>query len=197
MSLGSLVPVVPISLYAKPSPLRDVLTYYKPGRETFRPQFGVLLADLVDRFLRIHGDDLSMHLGGWSDIVVVPSTHRTGAHPLEPVLSTAGVSTARGYVRSTGVRGKHRSFGRPLFTADSGKVIGRRILLVEDVYVTGARSQSCAQALVAAGADVAGLLVLGRRVNPDHDRLSQLFWESQSIGARPLEESHEWLRSGR
>src|SRR4051794_16556120 len=36
-SLGNLVPVVPISLYAKPSELRNLLTYYKPGREHLVP----------------------------------------------------------------------------------------------------------------------------------------------------------------
>jgi len=195
-ALGTLTPVVPIALYTKPSPLRDVLTYYKPGREVFEPRFRALLGDLIRRFFTAHGSNLEHHLGGWTDIVVVPSTYRTGEHPLREVLQTVGVINRSGLVQGVGLPGRHRTYEPDLFRVDSVRASRRRVLLIEDVYVTGARSQSCATALRSAGADVAGIVAVGRRVNPNHDELSAQHWSRHAELSPSLDRSHAWLRSG-
>ena len=43
-----------------------------------------------------------------------------------------------------------------------------RALILDDTWTTGARAQSLAHALKIAGAESAGIVVLGRHVNPDH-----------------------------
>lgn len=191
--LGALTPIVPISLYARPSILRDMLSFYKPGRETFEPSYGSLLAEVVARFMWFHGQALQKYLGGWTDATVVPSTHRSTRHPLEFVADRAGLATTANLVESSGKRGVHRVYDRELFRADKRKVGGARVLLIEDVYVSGARSQSASIALRDAGATVAGVVAIGRRINPSHDAISSEYWDQQRRAARPLSDSHEWL----
>lgn len=78
--LGALATVVPISLYAKPSPLRDILTYYKPGREVFQPRFVELLSHLLKTFLGsrlLELSDLNTSVdGATSQSSPQPSTER-------------------------------------------------------------------------------------------------------------------------
>ena len=59
------------------------------------------------------------------------------------------------------------------------RVAGRRVVLLDDTYVSGARSQSAAAGLRRAGAASVVVVVLGRVVRPDrvpahHDFLSRL-----------------------
>ncbi|HEY0404014.1 MAG TPA: hypothetical protein VGD09_18505 [Blastococcus sp.] len=46
-----------------------------------------------------------------------------------------------------------------------GSSLPKQVLLVADVYITGARVNSAAYALRANGVEVAGFLVMARRVN--------------------------------
>ena len=43
---------------------------------------------------------------------------------------------------------------------------GERVLLVDDIWTTGARAQTAAAALLAAGASTVAALVIGRFINP-------------------------------
>jgi orotate phosphoribosyltransferase len=69
--------------------------------------------------------------------------------------------------------------------SDSGfdvaeNVTGKKLLLLDDVYTTGSRSQSAASALTAAGANIVGIMVIGRRVNPDYSEDAMRVWARQS-----------------
>ncbi len=173
--------VVPMSLYCKPSPMRDRLTYYKDPEAPEHNDLPGEVAAIVDRYFYEHGDELRERTGGWEATCVVPSKSRQPPHPFEQALSAFGPS----YVevpevlleRHTGEVG-HRKLSDDAFrpTCD---VRGARMLILEDVYTTGARSQSAASALTLAGAEVVAIVVVARRVNPGWTEGVQALWDRQ------------------
>ncbi len=182
-TLGQVLPVDVTSLYCKPSPMRDWLTLYKPNEEALRPEFGTRLAEMLDQRLATASSD-------WQRLdlaLVVPSTSRPPPHPLEAVVRPVivkrlGITLTRRLARGSGELGHNRP-SRTAFTV-SGTVRGLRILLVDDVYTTGARAQSAAFALMQAGAAAVHILVLGRRINPKFNAAAAALWERQRAAAR-------------
>jgi hypothetical protein len=181
------LPISLISLYRKPSSLRDWLTQYK-GRpdddDPYLPEYEEYVTALVGRFFIEHGDALYERIKGFDSIVVVPSTSRYPPHPLERIVERAllGASVSQMLIRGPGNLG----FRRP---AKDGYVVAQRhktherILLVDDVYTTGSRLNSAAFALREAGLEVAGAFVVARRVNTDFDPRAQELWDYQSARA--------------
>jgi len=173
--------ILPISLYCKPSKLRDWLTFYKPGDEEYHPESAELLGVLLARFIAEHGDALDRFVGGYDSVCVVPSSERPQPHPLAQVIDAYVVRLAARreelLTRGAGELG-HR---RPAVDAfqPTGNVAGRRVLLVDDVYTTGARAQSAACALELAGAHVPVVLVIARRINPEWRPEVSALWERQ------------------
>jgi orotate phosphoribosyltransferase len=98
---------------------------------------------------------------------------------LESVLSSLAVDTP---VTSILVRGPGELSFR-LASPDGYRIAGdfppSRVLLVEDVFVTGARLFSAARALIDARHIVAGTLVIARRVNRDWGDC-QAMWDRQT-----------------
>ncbi len=82
--------VVPMSLYCKPSPMRDRLTYYKDPDKPDHADLPAEVAAIVDRFFYEHGDRLRERTGGWEATCVVPSKSRQPPHPFEDALSAFG-----------------------------------------------------------------------------------------------------------
>jgi hypothetical protein len=171
------------TLYRKPSLLRDWLTGYKgsaDGTEPPDPACMPPVRALAGRFLLEHGEALAARLGGFDGIVVVPSTDRKPPHPLGSVLATLDldVPLLPWLMRGPGDVG----FRRPVadgFVATASATAGR-VLLADDVYTTGARANSAAHALRFAGVDVAGLVVLARRVNTSYDPQALAMWDRQA-----------------
>ncbi len=127
---------------------------------------------------------------GVDGVVVVPSTDRLPPHPFVAVLDSLhlDVPLVHGLVRTAA----HLGFRRPNpqgYAVTDAVRHGMRLLVADDVYTTGARANSAASALRAAGAHVAGLLVLARRVNPDRYEPAADLW------ARQTAESFDWGRS--
>jgi hypothetical protein len=54
---------------------------------------------------------------------------------------------------------------------------GHRVLLIEDTFTSGARTQSAASALRLGGATSVGVLVVGRVVEPSHSPDDQRAWD--------------------
>jgi predicted amidophosphoribosyltransferase len=170
-----------ISIYRPGGAMHRALSQYKNGPPTVRRTLAERLGALLSRHLWREGPGLAP--GGWDHIAVVPSTTgRVGPHPLEEVLG--GVEWLAGQVWS-GLLGPgpdaercgHRQAGDQAFRltvaegypggpARSYPLQGRRILLVEDTWTTGARAQSAASHLALAGAEVLGPVVIGRIVTP-------------------------------
>jgi hypothetical protein len=175
-----LVPVFPVRLCPLPSPLYAVLMGYKesPVLEA-RRRFASIVCQLLDGFLAVHAACLDAAAGGPAEIVLpVPSTTR----PLGAALGRVEGLAAAVRTRIAGARwspdllvraGTPVGHMRPdagafvVPMAGRGGVTGRRALLLDDTYVSGARAQSAACALRRAGARSVLIVALGRVLRPD------------------------------
>ena len=181
-----LAPVVPVRFCPLPSPLYTVLLGYKesPVAEA-RLRFGAIVRSLLCEFLLHHARSArGDRRGGPFDLVLlVPSTHRPDAAPLGQVEGLgrdviAALPTARW---APGLLRRYQAPGGPppvahmrpdpaafsLRTRERHGFAGTRVLLLDDIYVSGARSQSAAAALSLAAARSTLILPLGRVLRPD------------------------------
>lgn len=183
--------VVPITLYRKPSDVRDWLKFYKPNSEVQIAEYSSLLAVLLERFLVEAEDALTSVFGGWDAVCVVPSSHRLEEHPLVSVLTAAwgprGWRPERLLARGPGALG-HRVMSQDAFVA-LPEATGKRVLLVDDVFTTGSALHSATTSLAAAGCQVVAGVVIGRRVNPEYNDLAASVWARQE--AQPYR-WHTW-----
>jgi len=184
-ALGSMALTIdPVSLYRKPSTLRDWLTQYK-GRtddtEPFVAAYISFVRALLGRFIIENGSRLGSLAGPVDCLTVVPSTHREPPHPLEAVLRSLPISCAVEdmLIRSTGTLG-FRIPARDGYATTAVSPPGQRIVLVDDVYTTGARINSAAHALKKVGHEVVAAIVVGRRVNTGYADTAQDFWNEQA-----------------
>ena len=148
-----------------------------------RRRFGTIVHLLLASFLRGVGGRLAELAGGPFDFVaLVPSTHRPGRAPLGHVPGlgpevVAALPTARwapdllqrtarpgGPPPVAHMRPDPAAFSLP--PSEEATVAGARVLLLDDTYVSGARSQSAAAALTRGGARRALIVPLGRVLRP-------------------------------
>ena len=171
--------VMPISLYRKPSLLRDWLKFYKPGAEGFEPSYCTAIAAILYFALVRQSWRLARKVGGWDYLAVVPSTHPSGYHPLEQQLQMIGLEEQlmRPLIRTEVPLGHRLMNDNGYAVVD--EVAGKRYLLVDDVYTTGARSQSAASALQLAGGVVVAIVVIGRRINVEYNEFTEEVWNRQ------------------
>lgn len=166
---GVVTPVVPITLYVKPSEMRERLTRYKDRADPEAERLAVEVAALLDRFFLEHGPELSRRYGRVDATVVVPTT-RPGTidHPLSVALDqlpARHVPRRERLLRLGTGTIRRRTPNPDGFVADDS-VRGRALMVIDDVYTTGATAQSAACALRTAGARVPAIVVVGRRLNP-------------------------------
>lgn len=188
----ALAPVVPAHLCPLPSPLYTVLLGYKesPVAEA-RARFGALVRRLVGAFLLDDGAELEATAGGPIGLVaLVPSTHRPGPAALGLVAglggTAAGVFPGARWAPDLLCRAARRGGSPPLAhmrphpaafmvrAHECAAIAGARVLLLDDTYVSGARSQSAAAALQLAGARPV-IAPLGRVLRPDRVALHAEF----------------------
>ncbi|WP_068056421.1 hypothetical protein [Nocardia xishanensis] len=172
-----------VSLYCKPSPLRDWLTCYK-GRiddsEPFIESYVPNVRALLGRFIIEHGRAIGALSDGLDGLVVVPSTDRPGPHPLEEIIRSLDIDIPVLPILRRG----HGDLGFRKPSRDGYEVTvtghtGQRLVVVDDVYTTGARINSAAYALVQAGCTLGAAIVVARRVNPGYSEAAQEFWNGQ------------------
>jgi len=186
-----LTPALPISLFAPGSPLHELLVGYKAAPSPrARHERQALLSRLVGEFLKLH---LPCILGKATDdrpatlAVPVPSSSGPrpswgGEHPLVGLLGAAlatepALCLAPVIVKGTATIG-HLRANRQGFRL-IGPVAGRRVLVFDDTYTSGACAQSAAAALAGAGAEVVAIVPIGRLVHPDHNRATGALWARQ------------------
>jgi hypothetical protein len=129
-----------------------------------------------------HADNITSVLGGPPTIVsAVPSTRGKSwdQHPIAAVIKMVGALSdrAQACLRHTNVMRVPRVVQHGLFEPVT-ETEGARVLLVEDMWVTGSTAETAAMSLMNAGAKVA-ILTIGRELNPKWETTSQLI---ESLG---------------
>lgn len=189
--------VIPISLYSKPSQMRDWLTFYKDASYSANDEYRQYLAAVVGRFLFENLRTLVAIIGGYDVVTFVPSSRRVGVHPIEKIIGACSAIFAKpivGLLSKGAGELDHRIMSDDAFLV-SKDAAGQRILLVDDVYTTGARAQSAASALHMHGATVVGILVIARRINPDFNLTSNAVWRRQQTIDYDYRTALDWLVS--
>ena len=175
-----LAPVFPVRLCPLPGPLYAVLMGYKesPVSEA-RRRFGPMVRSIFDGFLVAHAPCVCAAAGGAPTVALaVPSSSRPDGSPLNRVegLAPAVCARMRGAVWSphllvrSGMAAAHMRPAARAFTVPGALrsgVAGRRVLLLDDTYVSGARAQSAAAALRRAGATSVVIVAAGRVLRPE------------------------------
>jgi hypothetical protein len=197
MRLGlPLVPVLAAHLCPVPGPLYTVLMGYKesPVGEA-RRRFAPLVLGLFADFFAQHRTCLAGATAGEVDLVLpVPSSARPGPTPLAAIaglgaLCAASVSPGAMWApgllqRAAGEIGHMRPNARAFGVPDEWRatVKGARVVLVDDTYVSGARSQSAAAALRRAGAAPLLIVPMGRVIRPARFATHAAFMDAQAAG---------------
>jgi predicted amidophosphoribosyltransferase len=179
--------VVPISLVAKnDSQLYTALVEYKSEyvQAYVAEKHRLLLAAALQRFIRQHRACIEGSAGRlWNTITIVPSTWgRPGQHPLESVVRMSPIlrrelSTVAEW---TGIAvGRNDADPRAFNVLPRAR--GRSVLIIEDTYTSGAKVQSLAMALHAAGAHVVGAVAVGRVVTTSDPKYPQggILWNQR------------------
>ena len=156
--------------------LHAVLRGYKddaaaPARHHFAGHVHGLLAE----FSAIHAGRVERAAGPWDTVVTVPSSGRGSAgrrqrrgrrHPLEPIAEAVfATHDVRHLDRAPGVAPPRHLVPQPRAFHPVDDVAGRRVLLIDDTWVTGARVRSAACSVERAGAEVVAMLVVARIVD--------------------------------
>jgi len=183
-----LLPASPITMYAKPSAMREWLTYYKETAEA--PEDPAAQAALK-HLLGVYMPAITAANETGVDLAcVVPSTVRQAPHPLVKVFEHVPLPgrLVPGPSR-TSAPISHNNPNAEAYAVEPERFDGHRVLLLDDVYTTGARAQSAREALTRAGAHVVGLVVIARRINPEYREEAAVLWNHLSAVPFSVEES--------
>lgn len=158
--LGSLQPVLPIALSVHGAQFHFTLNQYKrsPDRAV-RQRMALQLAALLVTFLAHHNSCLAE----WDVIVPVPSPRGVA---LDAVLNLTPQRTTVVHALTATRDSQDRPVDPSRF-AVSGVPDGARVLVLDDMFTSGASLFSARESLMAAGLDVVDAVVMGRHVRPD------------------------------
>jgi hypothetical protein len=192
-----LAPVLPAHLCPVPGSLYTVLMGYKEAPvDEARRRFAQLVFQLFADFFVTHRTCLAEATAPGVDLVLpVPSSARPGRTPLEAIegldaLCVSSVSPGAAWAprvlhRAGGGIGHMRPNARAFVVPASWRaaVKGARVVLFDDTYVSGARSQSAAATLRRAGARAVLVVPMGRVIRPERFAAHGAFMHGPSIVA--------------
>lgn len=163
--------VVPIAYAPAGSPLHRLLADYKRAAEPATPGLVAEVAAILSRFLGRHERCLARAAGveAFAAVTVVPSgdARRDQLHPLRRLVAERVPEVHGRYrdiLRASGAATVSHRFDPRRFVATAA-LTGTHVLLIDDVWTTGASAQSAAAVLMQAGAASVSAVVLGRYVN--------------------------------
>lgn len=166
---GAIDLVAPCTVVVVPSRWYTALRDYKRTTQWSDAQAGALQAALT-RSLRSNISDILAALGGAVNVVTaVPSTTTpmpTRLLQLLQAMRSGGVETIATAVSRPGQRAPKRKLVPDAIHVDAD-VVGRRIVLIEDTWVSGSRAVSTAIALRRAGAAAIVVIPIARKVDSD------------------------------
>ena len=172
---GYLAAMVPISYSVGGEYLHHLLADYKrlqgPRGEAAKRQ----IAQILNRFLARHEACLAAaaRIQEFDVVTAVPSSHPrpSGRHALQCVIEQ--VQPAKGRYQDLLDRTAHpvqpHRFDPRRFAA-AYQLDGVNVLLIDDMWTTGASAQAAAGALLHAGANSVAALVVGRHLNREWDQ---------------------------
>lgn len=148
--------VVPMTSALNPSPWYSALAQYKGG---FQPRLGDVLASVVHHFLQSRADRIRESLGGEIEIITPVPSKRAGVtyatQPLRIALAKAAsiaANLAETLQHDPSILVARRRYAPAAFTPGPTPVTGKRVVLIEDSWVSGATAVSAAGALPHHGA---------------------------------------------
>jgi predicted amidophosphoribosyltransferase len=160
--------VVPMTSVVKPSP------WYSSA-----PQYMPVLASVAHAYLDAHQADIARMIGGAPDLITIVPSKRGYVYERQPLKHTLSMSSRlRERLAQTMTHDPKIVVGRQEYNPKAFKVMaqvvkGKRIILVEDTWVTGSTAVSAAGALLEAGASEVAIMPIARVLNdgfwpPDH-----------------------------
>jgi hypothetical protein len=164
--------VVPISYSIGGEGLHRLIVTYKREADRSVPQAVAALAQVCERFLVAHEPCVASAAGlkGVFDrVTTVPSADpmRDLHHPLRRIVGEVCEATRGRYERLL-VRSDSVAIPRvydPARYVPTRRLAGESVLVVDDMWTSGASAQSAAGALLAAGARCVAAVVLARHLN--------------------------------
>src|SRR5437763_51405 len=164
--------VVPMTIAVNPSVWYSMLLTYKKGQF---PENAPIVSAVAYEWLKKHAKDIAGVLGGRADVVtIVPSKrgHSYEAQPLRRALATIPAFAKRLSPALRCVRpdlGERMKYVPEIFEpVDPRAVKYKRVLLIEDTWISGATAVSAAGALLRAGAKRVLIVPIAREFTRDY-----------------------------
>jgi phosphoribosylpyrophosphate synthetase len=139
-----------------------------------------IVGGIIVRYFEENRGRLAETFGMWDAVVPVPSTKNPAPSALTRAINedySEFVNPVELLIRGTGSMTFNKASESGFQVA--ADVRGAKVLLVDDTFTTGARVNSAAHALQAAGAEIVAGLVVARKINPPEFNTSDL-WERQT-----------------
>jgi phosphoribosylpyrophosphate synthetase len=162
---------MPVALVHGRTPLYRALRQYKSGEPAVAGRQRARLGAMLDGFFLRHGHCVAPD--GLDRCTVVPSP-RDGRPPPHPLAALVAATVHLPPLVDALVPGPepvaHRRPSARGYRV-TAEVAGLRVLLIDDIYTSGAHLQSAAAAMADAGARAVHAVVLGRFVRAEAPRL--------------------------